>query len=43
VGNWRLYGITFIRTGSQQAGRFSLLNRIKMRLRSGAWLSSEKG
>jgi mycofactocin system glycosyltransferase len=43
AGNWRLYGITFIRTGSRPTGRFPLLNRLKMRLRNGAWLSHEKG
>lgn len=43
VGNWRLYGIRFIRSGSRRTGRFSLLDRLKMRLRSGVWLSPEKG
>jgi hypothetical protein len=43
AGNWRLYGIRFIRSGSRRIGRFSFLNRLKMRLRSGVWLSPEKG
>lgn len=43
AGNWRLYGIAFIRTGSQRTRRFSVLSRLKMRRRSEAWLSNEKG
>jgi mycofactocin system glycosyltransferase len=43
TGNWRLYGIRFIRSGSQPIGRFSFLNRLRMRLRSETRLSSEKG
>jgi hypothetical protein len=43
TGNWRLYGIMFIRSGSRPTGWFAFLNRLKLRLRSGARLSSEKG
>jgi mycofactocin system glycosyltransferase len=43
TGNWRLYGIRLIRSGSRPIGRFSFLNRLRMRWRSEARLSSEKG
>jgi mycofactocin system glycosyltransferase len=43
TGNWRLYAIMFIHSGSRPTGRLSFLNRLIMRLRSGARLSSEKG
>ncbi len=43
TGSWRLYGVTFIHSGSRPAGWFSFLNRLRMRWRGEARLSSEKG
>jgi mycofactocin system glycosyltransferase len=43
TGSWRLYGVTFVRSGARPAGRFSFLGRLGVRWRGGARLSSEKG